>query len=50
MGIHTAIDIAAPAETVWRILMDFDGAHACKHGCVDQRSKRARCAGFSALR
>ena len=34
MGIHTVVDINAPAETVWAILMDFPGARACAWGAV----------------
>jgi hypothetical protein len=46
MGIHTAIDINAPAETVWRILMDFAGAcfvdSAFLLCCAPQRTRSQR--------
>ena len=42
MRIHTAIDIAAPAETVWRILMDFEGAPQQQSCCARHTCKRGR--------
>ena len=42
MGIHTAIDINAPADAVWRTLMDFQGAQRSSvHAAVSLPAARA---------